>query len=713
MTQFVRGANPIWFYNNLVGQVVDDTYYAFFLENISPYNTQNVYQDPNGLVVWSNPIEFQASGGLPNNIYFDETLTYRIEIRQGPTRSDPLVYLIENFNIGGQFEEVLDEVLTAENMITNPQFADVYFNGSVTYSASGTYDIAPGWQLSLSGTGTFTVTQGTNNGASHLKGNPSYYLNFTATGSWTQVQLIQTFTNNGSIFSPGAIVLAFTLAPSGASQNVTVSYVPNGAANSQEFFNALIPAGGFFPYYGALSPINDSLNLNVNGDANVSIVITLPTNCNISISNVQILGQSDALSAGFVLPSADGATQGDVPTYKELTYERMVDHEFNVYRDSILILPKNSILTGWNFGLNPFQFTFSGAPTVGSTTPLYVTDQTIFKAEQASSLKVSQNTTPYGSIIVQSVSATIQKQFAFIQYIDPQTMFGYWGERMSSLVRAFIGANGSSPIKIKMRLIYNANLPSPFSGTYPIDHYDANGDPVFAAGWTAITPQNDPSYTVTTPESSLASIVGFPYSFDNFVLPIQTAATQTLGIVLYIVGSLDATIEQQFFINSVSLVPNRFSIEASPQTWDESLRKCQYYYEKSYDNGILPGTPSSSNGQLLRNQIMSYNGAGPVWYLAPGPFEFEFNTVKRSNPTITFYAPTTGASNSVVSIIRDANSTVSSAVNTFSSFWTGNSGGTKDVSLIQTTSSTLTTYNSSNQLVSGHIAFHYTADSRL
>src|ERR1700729_4207348 len=123
---FTRGPNPIWFFSNLVGQQVDDTYYAFFLENTLPYPPQAVYQDPDGKNPWPFAVEFQPSSGLPNNIYFNPSATYRIEIRQGPTQVDPLIYLIENYTIsgsgGGGGAITLD---SAENMITNPQFADI------------------------------------------------------------------------------------------------------------------------------------------------------------------------------------------------------------------------------------------------------------------------------------------------------------------------------------------------------------------------------------------------------------------------------------------------------------------------------------------------------------------------------------------------------------------------------------------------------------
>ena len=94
---FTRGNNPIWFFNNLVGQPFDDTYYAFFLTNTLPYIPQAVYQDPNGVSAWNDPIEFSASAGLPNNLYFSPNLVYRIEFRNGPNQTDPLIWLVENY----------------------------------------------------------------------------------------------------------------------------------------------------------------------------------------------------------------------------------------------------------------------------------------------------------------------------------------------------------------------------------------------------------------------------------------------------------------------------------------------------------------------------------------------------------------------------------------------------------------------------------------
>ena len=80
---FIRAPNPIWYMTDLTGLPLNDTYYAFFLTNTIPYIPQAVYQDPNGISPWANPLEFQPSGTLPNNLYFNPNLVYRIEIRQG------------------------------------------------------------------------------------------------------------------------------------------------------------------------------------------------------------------------------------------------------------------------------------------------------------------------------------------------------------------------------------------------------------------------------------------------------------------------------------------------------------------------------------------------------------------------------------------------------------------------------------------------------
>ena len=128
---FVRSANPIWYLPDLIWLPLNDEYYAFFLTNTLPYLPQNVYRDPQGMTVWTgNVLEFFPNGTLPDNLYFDPNLVYRIEIRRGPTQSDPLIgNPIENYspgNVSGGSSATY--LLTAPNLLTNPQFSDINFS---------------------------------------------------------------------------------------------------------------------------------------------------------------------------------------------------------------------------------------------------------------------------------------------------------------------------------------------------------------------------------------------------------------------------------------------------------------------------------------------------------------------------------------------------------------------------------------------------------
>src|SRR6476660_3556837 len=102
MTIGIRAANPIWFFVDLVGQPLNDQYYISFLTNTFPYLPQPVFQDVNLTPgqEWANPLEFFPNGTLPDNMYWDPNKVWRLEIRRGPTQSDPLIYEINNFSPG-------------------------------------------------------------------------------------------------------------------------------------------------------------------------------------------------------------------------------------------------------------------------------------------------------------------------------------------------------------------------------------------------------------------------------------------------------------------------------------------------------------------------------------------------------------------------------------------------------------------------------------
>jgi hypothetical protein len=692
---FIRGFNPIWFFNNLTGSPVDPTYYAFFLTNTLPYIPQAVYQDPNGTNPWSDPIEFQASAGLPDNIYFNPALVYRIEIRQGPTQSDPLIYLIQNYTLSEESQGQSDIALTTNpNMITNPQFADIYFSSPFTITTSGTYNIAPGWDLITTGIGSTTVSQVPNAGNSDTQGNPPYYLTFSSNG-WTSVQLQQRFNNNGAIFGGGAIAVAITGFATGSSAPISIIYAPS-VGTSTTLLNQTIQIGSLTAYNNAVN-IPASTNSGTGTSAFTNINIVLPATGTVSITNIQLTGQS--------LPLPGNYSQSFNPLFQEQSYERTVDQEFHVYKDSILTQPKKNLLVGWTFSLNPWQFSTTAITNILDNQ--YTADQTLIVQQNFvnssvnNNVAVGQGTNNQNlAYVVQAVTAN--NQFAIIQYIDPRTISPYWNQILSSMVNASINTSHSTSVRFKMRLVWINSIPTTSNQTYPISSWTAGSDPVFSAGFTAIKPLNDPIYTLTSTNQN--------FSFDQFQLPTSLSLNMTLAVVIYTIDNMNqSSTSDQILFNRVSLVPNDFAIDASTETYDETLTKCQYYFEQSY-SGFPNSRLNDYNGSVRQSVPLSVNS--PTDFYA-SPFDIEFKTVKRSVPIMTFYSPTSGTIHKIR--MKVENGSGSPAVDVdydLSNYSTLGSSLTNYVATVNNTTPVQSGIGStaSNQ---GSMYFHYVADCRI
>lgn len=623
---YTRGPNPIWFFSDLVGQPVDDTYYAFFLENTLPYDFQPVYMTPNG-TPWNNPIEFQPSSGLPNNLYFDPDAVYRIEIRQGDNQSEPLIYLIQNYTISGQGSVDLITLDSAENMITNPQFADTNFVSPLVVNTATTTSIAPGWDLVTTGSGSTTITKIPLAGTTHAPGNPPYYLQFDSNG-WGSVKLIQRFTNNGALFGGGAIALTIDAMSVTSQQVLTVTYVPSVVNIPTPIFSNLPITVGALLEYKAVKNVDPSTNSDIPPVGYVDLDFTLPPNGIIALTNIQLTGQSTQLT------NPDTFT---APSFQEQSYERIVDHEFHVYRDAMLRQPKDNIVVGWTFALNPWQFALRALTTV--TVNQYTADQTIIVQQNyvannvGSNVQVGQAAIADGyGLEVKALTAT--NQFAIIQYIEPTNMIPYWGDILSSMINAQVKTVNNTIPRFKMRLIYRTTtLPPIISRTEPIATWVSGADPAFAAGWTEIVPLNDPTYTL----SSLPQ--NFP--FDKFILPNVSNVTMTLGVVIYSVTDLVLTTTPDSIIfNKVSLIPNDFALEANIEDYQDTLRKCQYYYEQSFDQYYAS---KANQPGLVYQDIPYYQTSGGAYLLYKNSFKLVYKTIKRdvpqlTNSTLTFYS---------------------------------------------------------------------------
>ena len=620
---FIRAANPIWFFNNLTGQVLDPTYWAFFLTNTLPYLPQNVFQDPDGVTPWADPIEFQPSGGLPNNLYFDPSLVYRIEIRQGNTQVAPLIWLIENFIPGEGSSTSSSNFVNSLNMVTNPQFFDISFISPITITTAGTYNIAPDWQLILTGTGSTTLTQVNLPGEDDLPGNPPYALQINNSG-WTTAQLVQKFSSNGALFAGGSVAMSILANPSTNPQLITLNYVTSDGTTVPIAAQTL-PAGVFTTLSG-VNNIPASTNPDLGTAAFTEMQIILQPTGTIEITNVQFMGQS------IQVPSPSTVT---APAFQEESLERQIDNEFHFYLPELAYKPVPSYLVGWDFAYNPAQFLGPtiGAQAIGANKSFYAWDQTIVFQSMNSSVTVSRDTG--GAFTLNNL--TSGNQVAVIQYLDQAKARKLLNQPMAvNVTGAFV-----TGLKLTVSLWYttNASLPSTVgSNNSLVLTLDSNGKPAtFNGTWTEVPPRNGQDAFFIG--SGVSSTDYTDYSFTGWNIG-STAISNTVTFFAIVIGTAPITsiAGGEVDISSVNLVNGQIATRPAPQTEDEVLRECEFYYAKTFPKATIPAQNAGLNGAIGYVAYASNVATDGVEWRFPTP-------LISASPTMITYSPAAATAN--------------------------------------------------------------------
>jgi len=700
MMTMVRGSNPIWYEVDLTAHAFDDTFYMFVLDNEIPYAPLPTWQDPFGNVVWSNPIRFLANGTLPNNIYFDPDVVYRLEFRQGNTQQDPLIYLVENYVPGGSGGTPIDDTsFSTDNQITNPQFSLINFSSPMMLTAISTQvlEVAPGWFLNLTGTGDVTLTQVLlNSSVTENPTNASYALQIQLSGSWSNAYLSQRFTRNGVLWSNSFVSSSITALSGNAPQTISAILVDSQAHTLATVLPSTALTAAFNAYPG-VGEIGDSLDTDLPPTAYIEFQLSLPTNANVTLTSVQLI--SSDVNIAF--------------PYEQTTLERQIDHTWHYYRDSVVMQPKDSLLTGWDFGLNPWQFT-PITPTTPTTsgTPAqcaYAGDQTIvYQQEGASEVLVGQ---AGGSqnFAYQVTALGSSTRFALIQYIDPTTVRDIWGQILSSLVRVNISTTHGTQVRFKMRLIWRTSLPSSIGNTEPISSWIGSADPVFSAGWNQVVPRNDPVYTFG------AAVQDFPFEGMSLASVVPSSSDMTLGIVIYTLDPIsNASTADSLQFYRISLVPNLFAINSSILSFDETLRRCCYYFESSKNTYVQLNT-SGASGALIRTCNAFTNGITGNIDVFPRSFDIEYKTVKRNNSSLVFYSEG-GTIDQVTLYLRNNGAQIATTAKAVTLGWQSANSGNKAIqfqSVTQTGTPFWSVSGSVSNSTDAYVSFHYGADSRL
>jgi hypothetical protein len=312
----IRGANPIWSEVDLQGKLFDDTFYLFVLQNDIPYIPATVYHDPDLNVPWTQPIRFLANGTLPIDIYFEADVVYRLEFRQGSTQQAPLIYEVDNYVAGTGGSSPVDTVAFAsENQVTNPQFSLISLQNPVTITGTdpATIELAPGWFLALSGTGSVTITQVPLNNSNINPSNAPYALRLTMNG-WTDGSVIlrQRFFQNGMLWASKIVSTTVTARLEGSPQSIMANLVDS---NDSVVGNVLplTPINESWNEYTGYAQLPAPTNPDVPPAAYIDYELFLPSNIDIYLTSFQLVVQD--------LPVQ--------PSFEQDSINRQIDHTYN------------------------------------------------------------------------------------------------------------------------------------------------------------------------------------------------------------------------------------------------------------------------------------------------------------------------------------------------------------------------------------------------
>ena len=577
------------------------------------------------------------------------------------------------------------------NIISNGQFTDVNFipsavsqGSAIVFNTTGVNtvtEIAPDWSVVTNGMGSFSVWHVAIQDDT-APGNPAYALGITSTGYSQAIQLRQRILAP-RILSNNYVSGTFIAETTGSSYTLTMNYTPSITGTIQQICTGATLTSGFTVIANSTPVLITDPG---SGTGYVDISIVIPVNAVVLLSCVQLVST----------PNMD-----TVIAYIEETPEREIDHLFHYFQPQLNFKPIPSYLVGWDFPLNPCFA--NRANDLSRTVPApaaanaYTWDQTILFQSTISRIATSSDTD--GSMVLTNSGGATQ--LALIQYLDIQTARVIFSNPLSvNIVAKSTQANLLGTVSIWYT---TGNVPTlPLS---VLTTLDANGYPsAVAAGWVEIPRQyGNAQFTLNSTFGS-SGFNGWDAS--------QTSVPANATFFAIIVGTASITDGKVLTFNSISVVPGYIPTIPAPQSIDEVMRECEFYYEKSYP-ADTPLGDTTTFGISQAEMLPVTASAGMHTALVTRQFGFRFNTVKRiTGPVITFYS-VVGTPGAVTGLIYNSGAQVNAGDIAIGNWTPVASKGTLGFTMTPANVTPLLDVASAFQATSeAFIQFQYTVDAR-
>lgn len=669
-------------------------------------------------VALPNPIELSSIGTVQNAGGDNVVIYYYPWLADGVT---PDLYYIVVTDSNGvvQFTReawpnaaetggsIVSDSLPVQNQISNPQFTQILINdvptltpSTTTYTVSGSpleFDLAPDWTLVVNGTGTVVVERLALQGLLEAPTNPPYALSISVGLTISSCHLRQRFYNNSGLWTSTANVPVFLSTSMviknliNANTEVKMFYqASNGILNTTplQIFDASILALSNYTSYTGSSiemPMSDD---SLSGDAGyVDIYIALSAASSVAITSIQVVPAVEVLTAPLLPYDIASSNRAEA---------LMGDY----YIPRVISSPIPSLLTGWDFKLNPAQV-FTTTPISVTTTAGYIWDQTIC-ATSGGTAPVTRNAVTGG---ITFTPDTGTQSMYMIQYLSGAQAKEVLYTRLSSNISAYLGSGGGNVSTSVYLYVAPAATSIPTLPTSLVSISDIGTISGLAAGWNIIprsgldTPRGVLSTTKPTEDQDIQ------FSGWEITDPTILSDTNKFAIVVTFIWDTATVIN----IDSVSLQKGDLPTRPAAQTASDVLSECQFYYETSKNPGIGLAT-SGVEGCILAQQFSYIDTFTPTGAYNGRSFGIPYKINKRTAPTVTLYS-TDGTINNVQSVINQQG-VGQTNLNVLASLWTQTANGSAGVYYLYSTASAVRS-GVPTSLFEFYILFHYKADCRL
>ena len=668
----------------------------------------------------TNPVSLNASGQPVNSSNTPVTLY----LYPYDSAGEPELYYIivkdsagnVNFTQEGWPNLSDDGIITIasqgglDNQISNPQFEDVFINVGFdnTYTVAGTettFAFAPDWDFVIDGTSNVVVSRTAVAGSAHIEGNPPYVITVTVDAGITKCWLRQRFDVNSGLWSSTTnrdVYLAGGIVAQAIGSDATISMYyteSTGLASDVLVTSGTATTGGYTYIRGTSDLLEQSNNTDTGSDGYVDIYLSFPASSSMRISNV-------------LLVPTNAENGGDQLDYKINSTDRNTALAGGFYIPDLQYRPMGNILTGWDFRVNPGQFGSSGTVPLISAAD-YILDQTIAGCSTGACAYAK---TSVGALQITTSGANEVVMLA--TYLSGAQAYNLIGSKLSLNCQVYRGSVGSAD-DVTLRAYVCFGTTSASIPTLPalIGSLNASGElTVTASNWAVVPRGGLPYARGDVPVLLAAATLNSDYDlkFSGWEMTDESTITST-DKVCVIVTAVAPTAGTQIRFQSINLCNSQIPSRPIPESPDEVLRKCQYYYEHSYNIGVAPGT-ATNEGALARPMYTLWTDGDKA---RPADFDFIFRQQKIAVPALTFYNPAGTENVGQVELVRrspDATWNVSVAdvdmVTSSSAIWAF-SKTTHNLYARRNSSTNIIDVPGTNDSTNASLFFHYKADARL